>query len=252
LRALLLAAGMGTRLRPLTDRIPKCLVTIGGIPLLDFWLDMLVGAGIERILINTHWLSERVENHVAACRYRRQIDLVHENRLLGTAGTILANRAYFGGDPLLVAHADNLTDFDVVRFLQAHERRPAGCAFTMLAFHTDSPRSCGILELDSSNIVQGFHEKVADPPGTLANAAAYIIGPEVVSHIVGLGRPVVDFSTEVIPCFVGRIFAVETTGYHRDIGTPEALSQAEADIATGKFIPSQRGISSKVEQGQTH
>ena len=244
MRALLLAAGMGTRLRPLTDRIPKCLVTIGGTPLLDFWLDMLVGAGIERILINTHWLSERVEDHVAACRHRHQIDLVHENSLLGTAGTILANRAYFGAGPLLVAHADNLTDFDVIRFLRAHERRPAGCAFTMLAFQTDSPRSCGILELDSGNIVQGFHEKVANPPGTLANAAAYVIGPEVVSHIDSLGRPVVDFSTEVIPYFVGRILAVETKGYHRDIGTPEALAQAEADIAAGKLRPRRRGIPS--------
>ncbi len=230
MRALLLAAGLGTRLRPLTLTVPKCLVPIHGKPLLDYWLDHLFAAGIERALINTHWLADAVAAHVAASRWRDRIDLVHEPDLLGTAGTVLANRGWLGDKPFLLAHADNLTDFDVPAFLAAHAARPPGIAITMLAFRTDVPETCGILELSADGLVQRFHEKVKNPPGNLANAAVYVCEPEVLAQIAGLGRPVADFSTEVIPKFLGRILAVETTGYHRDIGSSEALALAEREF----------------------
>lgn len=230
MRALLLAAGLGTRLRPLTDTVPKCLVPVRGRPLLGTWFDLLFRSGvIERALVNTHWLAPAVERFVAASPWAGRVDLVREPELLGTGGTMLANRAWFGGGPFLVAHADNLTDFDVAGLVLAHARRPAGCAITMLAFRTDAPRSCGILETDPRGVVRAFHEKVEDPPGDLANAAVYVFEPEVIEAAAELGRPVVDLSTEVIPRFLGRILAVETHGYHRDIGTPEALSLAEAE-----------------------
>ncbi len=231
MRALLLAAGLGTRLRPLTETVPKCLVPVHGRPLLDYWLDHLFAAGIARVLINTHWLASQVEAHVAASPWQDRIDLVHEPTLLGTAGTVLANRDWLGDAPYLLAHADNLTDFDVPAFLAAHAARPRDTALTMLAFRTDAPQTCGILELDADNRVRAFHEKVEDPPGNLANAAVYACEPEVTAHIAALGRPVADFSTEVIPTFVGRILAVETRGYHRDIGTPQALALAEAEFS---------------------
>jgi mannose-1-phosphate guanylyltransferase len=103
---------------------------------------------------------------------------------------------------------------------------------TMLAFRTDDPRSCGILECDEQNLVRGFHEKAEHPPGNLANAAVYILEPEVVEFLIGLNKSFIDFSTEVIPHFAGRILAVETQGYHRDIGTPESLRLAERE-----FVP---------------
>lgn len=231
MRALLLAAGLGTRLRPLTLTVPKCLVEIEGKPLLDYWLESLFAAGIERVLINTHWLAEVVREHVARSPYRDRVDLVHEAELLGTGGTILANRAWLGREAFLVAHADNLTTFDVPGLIAAHRERPAGCVMTMLAFHTDAPKTCGILELDENGVVAGFHEKVENPPGNLANAAVYICGPEIVDFIAGRGTDLVDLSTEVIPTFVGRINAVVTDGYHRDIGSMEALERARADFA---------------------
>lgn len=231
MRALLLAAGMGTRLRPLTDTIPKCLVPIHGRPLLDYWLDHLFAQGdIEHALINTHYLADRVENHVAQSVWRDRISLIHETELLGTGGTIVANRSAFGRDAFIVAHADNLTDFDIRSFMDAHRNRPANVHMTMLAFRTDDPKSCGVLELDERNVVQAFHEKVENPPTDLANAAVYIIEPEVVDHAASFGRPFVDLSTEVIPHFVGRILAHETTGYHRDIGNAESLARAQAEF----------------------
>jgi mannose-1-phosphate guanylyltransferase len=231
MRALLLAAGMGLRLLPITATRPKCMVEINGRPLLDYWLELLFEAGIERALINTHWLPDQVRTFVRASRWTDRIDLVHEEELLGTGGTVLANRDWLQEKPFILAHADNLTDFDVRGFIDAHRVRPQGHAITMLGFRTDTPRSCGILELDRRGTVIAFHEKVDDPPGNLANGAVYIFEPEVVEAIAAMGRPVVDLSTEIIPRFVGRILCVETSGYHRDIGTPESLRRAIADTS---------------------
>jgi len=235
MRALLLAAGLGTRLRPLTEHTPKCLVTIHGRPLLDTWLDLLFAAGIERVLLNTHWLAGQVRDHVAASQYRAHIDLVHEEQLLGTGGTLVANRGWLGDGAFLLAHADNLTDVDIAAMMAAHRDRPAGHVMTMLGFRTDAPQSCGILELDSRGTVTAFHEKVADPPGNLANGALYICEPEVADSAQAFGRAVVDLSTEVIPLFLGRILCFETNGYHRDIGSNESLRVARAE-----FKPKQR------------
>jgi mannose-1-phosphate guanylyltransferase len=209
---------------------PKCLVPIRRRPLLDYWLDLLFGASIERVLVNTHWLADKVEAHIAGSKWRDRVDLVHERELLGTGGTMLANRHYFAGQPFLTAHADNLTDFDVERLVAAHRSRPPRCVMTMLAFRGDDPSSCGIVELDAKGTVIGFHEKVENPPGNLANAAVYVIEPQVIEFIASLGKSGVDFSTEVIPSFIGRIAAVETPGYHRDIGNLQSLERAEKEF----------------------
>ena len=148
------AAGLRTRLRPLTDKIPKCLVPIHGKPLLDYWLDLLLGSGIERVLVNTHYLPDAVREFVAFSPWQARISLVHEQQLLGTAGTILHNSAYFKEGAFLVAHADNLTRFDVNSFLERHKQRPAGVEITMMTFDTDAPQTCGIVEEDERGIVQ--------------------------------------------------------------------------------------------------
>jgi mannose-1-phosphate guanylyltransferase len=231
MEALLLAAGLGSRLRPVTDRIPKCLVPILGKPLLSYWLDLLLPGGIGRVLVNTHHLPEAVSQFVAASRWRDRITLVHEKKLLGTGGTVLRNREFFGQSAMLVAHADNLTQFDVAEFLQRHANRPAEVMMTMMTFETDSPSSCGIVEEDARGVVTAFHEKVPDPPGTRANAAVYIFEPPVTDLIASLGKEVVDLSTEVIPHFVGRICTFHNGGYHRDIGTLESLRRAEREYS---------------------
>ena len=238
MRALLLAAGIGSRLRPITETVPKCLVPIHGRPLLDYWLDVLFsGQAIERALVNTHYLHRQVEAHVAQSPWQDRVDPVYEAELLGTGGTIKANRTYFGGGDVFVAHADNLTDLDIAGFLTAHESRPAGCAISMLTFETDDPRSCGILELDQNGVVRAFHEKVENPPGNVANAAVYVLTPEVIDRICALQGPFIDLSTQIIPQFVGRIFAIPTTGYHRDIGNVESLSRAHAEFVATRPQP---------------
>ena len=221
---------MGTRLRPITNHVPKCLVTIQGKPLLAYWLDMLLPNGIERVLVNTHYLPEAVNAFVKQSDWVNQIDTVYEPILLGTGGTVLSNQSYFSGQPFMVAHADNLTRFDVKRFIDAHENRASGTEITMMTFKTDAPQSCGIVELNSLGVVQQFHEKVDNPPGDLANAAVYIFEPTVISFLASLGRDIVDISTEVLPAYLGRIQTFLNEDYHRDIGTPESLALAELEF----------------------
>lgn len=230
MRALLLAGGLGTRLRPLTDHVPKCLVPIHGKPLLAYWLDLLFGSEIEAALVNTHYLPDPVRAFVATSPWRDRITLVHEDVLLGTGGTVLRNRDFFGDGAFMVAHADNLTRFDPAAFIARHCARPAGCDITMMTFETDDPRSCGIVEEDERGVVQAFHEKVANPPGNHANAAVYIFEPTVIGFLAGLGKEVIDLSTEVIPHYLGRMATFHNTGYHRDIGSPESLARAEREF----------------------
>ncbi len=229
MRALLLAAGFGTRLRPLTDHFPKCLVPIHGKPLLEHWLDRLLDDCVERVLINTHYLPKMVGDFVSSSPWREKVDLVHEDRLLGTGGTVLRNRAFFMDAPFMVAHADNLTRFDVRAFADAHRNRPVGVDVTMMTFDTDAPETCGIVELDKQGVVVGFHEKSISPPSCRANAAVYIFEPTVVDFLASLNTGVIDLSLEVIPHYLGRIHCFHNSDYHRDIGNPESLRLAELE-----------------------
>ena len=229
MKALLLAAGLGTRLRPLTDRLPKCLVPLRGKPLLEYWLDLLVPNGVDRVLINTHYLPGAVRAFVAASKWRDAVTLVHEDALLGTGGTVLKNRGFLSGGPFLLAHADNLTRFDVAAFIETHARRPPGVEITMMTFDTDQPQCCGIVELDERGVVIAFHEKSSHPPGNLANAAVYIFEPSVIDFLAALGKEVIDLSTEVLPHYLGRMQACHNGQYHRDIGTAESLALAERE-----------------------
>jgi mannose-1-phosphate guanylyltransferase len=93
-------------------------------------------------------------------------------------------------------------------------------------FRTDDPSSCGIVVMDEERIIREFHEKKANPPGNLANAAAFIFEPEIFGFLEATGKNVIDLSAEIIPELTGRIQGFEIKGYHRDIGTPESLEMA--------------------------
>jgi len=226
MRALLLAAGLGTRLRPLTDSVPKAMVDIAGRPLLDRWLQMLLEGGVERVLVNTHYLGSVIRTHVQTSPWRDRVDLVDEKILLGTGGTLLANRAWFGPGPLLITHGDNASDLDIRAFTKAHAGRSAGILATMALFRTDNPQSCGIVVMDRDNVIREFHEKQSNPPGNLANAAAFVFEPEIFDYLAEAGKGTIDLSAEIIPRLIGRIQGFEIKGYHRDIGSPESLEMA--------------------------
>ena len=228
MRALMLAAGCGTRLRPLTDSVPKCLVPIHGQALLGIWLERLHQAGIGPFLVNTHYLSNQVREFMATNSHRDQVTLVHEAVLLGTAGTLVANLDFFAGQDGLLVHADNYCLADFRAFVQAHAQRPPGCVMTRMTFRTDTPQTCGIVELDARGVVVRFHEKVANPPGNLANGAVYLLSAELLQTMAGELRTATDFSTQVLQRLVGHIYTHETQDFFLDIGTPHAYALANA------------------------
>lgn len=225
MRAILLAAGLGTRLRPLTNTIPKCLVPIKGKPLMEIWLERLTQAGMGSFLVNTHYLAKQVETFIEASPYREQIRLVHELELHGTAGTLIENLDFFQGEDGMLIHADNYCLADFFAFEQAHLKRPPECVMTMMTFRTDTPSTCGIVELDDRGVVIGFHEKVANPPGNLANGAVYILSAELLGMMGKELHAVTDFSTEVLHRFVGQIFTYETKETFVDIGAISAYEK---------------------------
>lgn len=226
MRAILLAAGFGTRLRPLTNTIPKCLVPIHGQPLLGIWLERLTQAGIGPFLVNTHYLADQVEQFIEASPYRDQVTLVHEPTLLGTAGTLMANLDFFQGEDGLLIHADNYCLADFREFMAAHRHRPPQCLMTVMTFRTPTPSTCGILEVDKQGVVVGFHEKVSNPPGDLASGAIYLLSSEFLAMAGDQFTMASDFSTEVLPALIGTIFNYETQSIFIDIGTVEMYQKA--------------------------
>jgi len=233
LRAMLLAGGLGTRLRPITLHTPKCLVSIGGEPLLGRWLSQLEAVGCEAVLINTHHLAAHVETYLTNRRECvMRVETINEAELLGTAGTLLANQGFFRDSTGLLIHADNIMEESLDSFLRAHSERKTGCLMTMLTFNTEIPSSCGIVEVDKHLIAQRFHEKVSEPPGNRANGALYAFDAELLEHLKGLTQRPSDFSIEVIPELLGRIQTWHTEGRYMDIGTPETLRRARKAFNT--------------------
>lgn len=226
MKAILLAAGFGTRLRPLTNTIPKCLVPIKGKPLLQIWIERLIGSGIGPFLINTHYLSEQVNTFIGSSPFKDKVTLMHENKLLGTAGTLIGNLDFFQGEDGMLIHADNYCLADFNAFVQAHLHRPPECVITMMTFQTDDPENCGIVELDNRGVVLGFHEKVKSPPGNLANGAVYILSAGLLNSLSNELHSVTDFSTQVLHRFLGRIYTYETPEVFLDVGTPQTYTKA--------------------------
>jgi mannose-1-phosphate guanylyltransferase len=229
MKALLLAAGFGTRLRPITDSVPKCLVPINDRALLDYWLENLHKAGIEEFLINTHYLHREVEKFVSNSKYKNIVYLKYEPKLLLTGGTILNNRNFFNDEAFMVVHADNLCFCDFKEFIKSHHNRPGKCIATMMIFESNNPKECGVVQLDKDGVVTKFYEKIDNPPSNLANGAVYIFEPEIFNILKRFENKKIDLSTQVIPLLLDKIYTYYNSVYLKDIGTIKnyALSQIE-------------------------
>ena len=239
MRALLLSAGLGTRLRPLTDTVPKCLVEINGRPLMDYWLFALFECGIDRVLINLFYLSDQVSTYVENSPWRDRIDLVKEEALLGTAGTLRENSEYFSDGSFLVAHADNFCLADFTAYIQSSAAQPKDTLATMMTFRTDDPSHCGIVELGTENKVLAFHEKVEEPPGDLANGAVYIMSCQVLEILKRIEVETPDISVDLIPALLPHIVSWENKNTHLDVGSFERLEAAQvAAVKHQKLISS--------------
>jgi mannose-1-phosphate guanylyltransferase len=225
-KAFLLAAGVGSRLRPITDATPKCMLVFDGRPLLDIWLDEFDRAGVDEVLINLHHLPDVVRRYLAARTAAPTVRTFFEPELLGSAGTLMANRHWVESEEMfLVCYADNLTDFDLRSLIEAH--REHGAIATLTVFHSERPSAGGVVELDAGGAVIGFTEKPSKPVSDLTNAGMYAFHPSVLDEIDG--TPPTDIGYHLLPRLLGRAHAVMVEGYFRDIGTPDAYQRAQEE-----------------------
>jgi mannose-1-phosphate guanylyltransferase len=231
MKCFLLAAGLGERLRPLTETTPKCLLPIGGKPLIEIWLQHLQRHGVDEVLINTHWLHKKIDEFLKTWPDERlRISQFHEPTLLGSAGTLLANRHWVNeGKPFFIIFGDNLTNVDLTKMLSFHNTHDM--PFTLGVFKTDRPNQCGIAELSEDGTVVRFVEKPRNPTTNLAAAGVYVAEETIFDyfpkqHSNNLSRPL-DLGYHVIPRLVGKMKAYLIREVLIDIGTPESYQKAQ-------------------------
>ncbi len=230
MKAFLLAAGIGSRLRPITDHTPKCMVDIGGRPLLDIWLDALDDAGVDEVLVNVHHHPDVVLDHIRLRTRGPAVRTSYEPSLLGSAGTLRAHRSWIADEPFFLAvNADNLTRFDVRELIAFHG---SGADIASLAvFRSPEPESGGVVELDAHARIVGFEEKPESPRSNLVNAGMYAFDPTVLEMIGDRVTP--DIGFDLLPHLVHRARAIVVDAYFRDIGTVDAYTRAQAEWQEG-------------------
>lgn len=224
MKAFLLAGGLGTRLRPLTDNTPKCLLPIQGTPILQIWFALCREFGIEEVLINLHSHGEVVRRFVEKYKDGLRIRLFEEPALLGSAGTILANRDWVTKENCFwVFYADVLTTTNLTQVLDFHNRH--GQIATIGVYEVPDPSRCGIVQVDHSGIVRNFVEKPKVPIGNLAFSGLMLATPALLDAIPDMCP--VDLGFHVLPKIVGRMAAYRVRDFLIDVGTLETYQTAQ-------------------------
>lgn len=244
MKAFLLAAGIGSRLRPITDKIPKCLVPINGHSLLYYWLNLFEHYGIDEVLINLHHLPDLVFEFLAENEFDLKVHTVFEQELLGSAGTIRNNFDFVCKESeFLICYADNLTNINLAQMINFHKRhRPI---LTLGLFRTDNPAKCGIAEVAENHTVINFVEKPEHPKNNLAGAGVYIANHEIRYYLPDYYPA--DMGYDVLPGLIGKMKGYFINEYFIDIGTVENYERARREIpnifnenSKGKIIPKKK------------
>ena len=231
MQALILAGGEGTRLRPLTTKVPKPVVPLANRPFISYMLDWLEGHGFDDIVMSCGFLAEGVRKVLGSGdRGGITIQYVEETEPLGTAGPVKLAEPMLA-ERFAVLNGDILTDIDLSSVVGFHESR--GARVTLTLAPVEDPSSYGVILTDDDGEVQAFIEKPqGEAPSNLINAGIYVLEREVVAAIPE-GRAV-SFEREVFPSLVGAgLYGIERGGYWLDIGTRERYLQATRDILAG-------------------
>jgi mannose-1-phosphate guanylyltransferase len=224
-KAFLLAAGNGTRLKPLTNITPKCLLPVRGEPLLAIWLELCRRSGIDEALVNVHAHPKAVHDFIESKDHGVKIKLFEEPNLLGSAGTVAANREWVCKESAFwVLYADVLSNVNLASMLHYHLSR--NTPVTLSVYRVPDPSRCGVVVVDENDIVRQFVEKPAQPPSNLAFSGVLLASPEMLDLIPD--RRPADIGFDVLPQLVGRMSAHASTDYFQDIGTPENYEIAQA------------------------
>jgi mannose-1-phosphate guanylyltransferase len=227
-KALVLAAGIGSRLGKITQRTPKCMLPVAGRPLLDYWMEALAKVGVTQAYVNTHHLAEQVRPYLESNPHGIEIIEGFEPELLGSAGTLAKARNFLSSDErFLIIYADNYGEVDLSRMIAFHDERRLP-PLVALAYHTPYPNRCGIFELDADGCVVGFEEKPQRPKGDVANTGIHVATRELFDFVPN--HLPADIGSHVLPKLVGRMYAYITDEYIRDIGTPESYLEVRSRL----------------------
>lgn len=239
MRAMVMAAGLGTRLRPLTYEVPKPMVPVANRPVIEHLLRLLSGQGITEVIANLHWFPETITDRLGdGSAAGVELTYEHEHELLGTAGGV-RNVAGFltePGEPFIVMAGDALTDINLEGLLERH--RQAGGVATMAVKQVDNVSEYGVVVTDGEGRVSGFQEK-PDPAEALSdrcNTMIYAFEPEVFEYFPDMKAP--DFAHDVFPALLEADvpFHVHDLGddeYWNDVGSLGEYVQGNLDVVDG-------------------
>ena len=237
MKAVILAGGEGTRLRPLTLQLPKPVAPIANVPFLGYQLDLLRRHGITEAILSLGYRPDRIEAVLGdGSRFGVRLRYVVEQSPLGTAGAFKNAEPFLDG-PAVVFNGDILCDFDLTEILGSHRRRSAAATLTLT--RVENPSAYGLVETGEDGRIARFLEKPGLDQVTCdtINAGLYVLEPEVLKAIpAGVNT---SFEREVFPGLLARgrpVHAYISPGYWIDIGTPSKYLQAHRDILQGRFV----------------
>jgi mannose-1-phosphate guanylyltransferase len=233
MKALVLAGGFGTRLRPLSCSRPKMLFPIANRPLIDYTLEALSKEkSVDTVVLAVYYMAESLVRYLGPTKYDLGILYSREQRPLGTGGPVKKAKDIMNGDRFMVMNGDILTDFDYKRLIEYHEEK--GGVATIALTQVSDPTRYGSVELDWEGRITRFVEKpeYGKAPSNLINAGIYIMEPEILDYIPDEGK--VRIETEVFPKLAeeNKLYGFESHGFWMDIGEPQDYLGANAMMLT--------------------
>ncbi|MBI4375811.1 MAG: NDP-sugar synthase [Elusimicrobia bacterium] len=257
MKAMVLAAGAGTRLRPLTFQIPKPMVPVVNRPVVHHVLDNLLRHGVKDVMVNVFAHPEQVKGYLGdGSRWSLRVRYSHEPRLMGTAGAIKKVENFFTDGPFLVMSGDGLSDIDLSDMLRFHKKRKS--IATMAIKGVDSRFEYGVTMTDESGRIKGFLEKPSwgDVFSNKVNTGIYLLEPEVLKYIPR--NRAYDFGHELWPKLLKLrkpIYAYETQRYWCDVGNLSEYRRCQVDVLEGRVQVSIPGAETRkgvwIEEGST-
>src|SRR6478609_6285779 len=231
MRAMVLAAGLGTRLRPLTYEISKPMVPVLDRPVMEHILDLLVRHSFGPVIANLHHFPETIREY-----FGERISYSYEPELLGTAGGVRECAEFFGSEPFLVVSGDALTDVDLQAFAERH--REAGGIATLAVKQVSDTREYGVVLHDQQGRITGFQEKPSpeEALSKLGNCGIYMFDPRIFDYFPD--RPFVDWAKDVFPVLLENdvpFHIHELSEYWNDIGSLGELRQGTFDALRGEL-----------------
>jgi mannose-1-phosphate guanylyltransferase/mannose-1-phosphate guanylyltransferase/phosphomannomutase len=249
MRAMIMAAGLGTRLRPITYEMPKPMVPVLNRPVIEHILELLARHGFREVVANLYWFPELIRERLGdGSRLGVELSYSEEQALLGTAGGV-RNAAGFLGDEFLVISGDALTDIDLAAMREIH-RSHDGLA-TLATRRVEDTSQFGVVICGEDGRVQGFQEKPdpAEALSDLANCGIYMFGAEIFDYFPADGRSkaagpddppgFADWALDVLPALLDAdvpFYSHEVNAYWNDIGNLEELWQGNMDALAGGVL----------------